>query len=220
METGRAAVGSGGHSGNAARISHAERKSRTRAALVQACRQLISTGADVSMPAVSELSGVSEATAYRHFPDLVSLVNEALRDLWPTSQVALAPIAHVTDPVQRIGFACDFLLRRVHAYQGSVRAVIAATVTRPSTVPTRPGLRFGLIDAALDPALSAHRGPAASTRITQLKIDLSAVVSAEALFSLTDLRQVSLDEAIASLCRTAETITRVAVADLERCSPE
>jgi AcrR family transcriptional regulator len=153
------------------------------------------------MPAVALAAGVSEATAYRHFADLVSLVNEALAGLWPSPAEALAPVERSADPVARIGFACEFLLRGVAAYQGSVRAVIAATITRPASVPARPGLRFGLIDQALDPVIAAAGGSAAG-RLAQLKQDLAAVVSAEAFFSLTDLCGLSVDDAIASLVRT------------------
>ena len=168
------------------RVSHAAQKHRTRTALVTSCRTLIASGADISMPAVAQAAGVSEATAYRHFADLVSLVNEALRDLWPSPSEALAPVATSPDAVERIDFACEFLLRRVYSYQGSVRAVIGATITKPALVPTRPGFRFGLIDLALDPVIDTST-EAAALRLAQLKEDLAAVVSAEALFSLIDL---------------------------------
>jgi hypothetical protein len=49
-------------------------------------------------------------------------------------------------PAHHLG---GFLLRGVLAYQGAVRAMIAATITRPELAPVRPGLRFGLIDQAL-----------------------------------------------------------------------
>ena len=195
------------------RVSHAAQKHRTRTALVASCRTLIASGADVSMPAVAQAAGVSEATAYRHFADLGSLVNEALRDLWPSPSEALAPVATSPDAVERIDFACEFLLRRVHSYQGSVRALIGATITKPAHVPARPGFRFGLIDLALDPVIDTST-EAAARRLAQLKEDLAAVVSAEALFSLTDLCGLDLDRAIDSLRRTARTITEVAVGEI------
>jgi AcrR family transcriptional regulator len=200
------------------RVSHAARKLRTRTALLTSCRQLIQSGADVTMPVAAAMAGVSEATAYRHFPDLVSLVNEALTELWPSPATALAPVETSADPVERIGFACEFLLRRVLAYQGSVRAVIAATITRPALAPARPGFRFGLIDEALDPVL---RPPdtASAARAAQLKQDLAAILSAEALFSLTDLCGLSADNAIGSLRRTAQTITRAALAEMTAARP-
>ncbi len=199
--------------GGSERVSHACQKHRTRTALVDACRRLIRSGGDVAMPAVAQAAGVSEATAYRHFPDLVSLVNEALTGLWPSPAEALAPVAASPDPVARIGFACEFLLRGVTSYQGSVRAVIAATITRPASVPARPGIRFGLIDQALDPVVTAT-GRSAAARLGRLKQDLAAVVSAEAFFSLTDLGGLSVDDAIASLVRSAQAITEAGLREI------
>ena len=46
--------------------------------------------------------------------------------------------------------------------------------------------------------------------LAQLKRDLAAVVSAEALFVLTDLAGLDSEDAIASLVRTATTITKAA----------
>jgi AcrR family transcriptional regulator len=195
------------------RVTHAEQKLRTRTALVDACRQLIRSGGEVTMPAVAKAAEVSEATAYRHFSDLLSLVNEALVGLWPAPAEALAPVAASPDPVARVGFACEFLLRGVHGYEGAVRAVIAATITCPASARSRPGIRSGLIDQALDPVITAD-GAGAAARLVQLKRDLAAVVSAEALFSLTDLCGLSVDDATASLVRTARTITAVAVQEI------
>jgi hypothetical protein len=76
--------------------------------------------------------------------------------------------------------------------------------------PARPGIRFGLIDEALAP-LNDTLGASDPDRLTQLKGDLAAVLSAEALFSLTDLARLTPGEAIASLVRTASTITRAAL---------
>jgi AcrR family transcriptional regulator len=184
----------------------ANQKKRTRTAIIEACRELIRSGAPVTMPDVAKAALVSEATAYRYFPDLAALLNEALAGLWPSPEQALSPVAGSADPVERIAVACEFLLRGVLAYQGAVRAMIAATITRPELAATRPGLRFGLIDEALAP-LSDPRVAADPARIARLRNDLVAVVSAEALFVLTDLAGMAPQEAIASLVRTATTLT-------------
>jgi AcrR family transcriptional regulator len=181
-------------------------KKRTRTAIVEAARELIESGADVTMPAVARASLVSEATAYRYFPDLPSLIGEALAGAWPPPAEALAPVADSTDPVERVAFACEFLLRGVLARQGSVRAMIAATITRPEVVAARPGIRFGLIDHALLP-LRDTLGATEPEAFAQLKRDLAVVVSAEALFTLTDLCGLGPDEAVASAVRTARTLT-------------
>jgi AcrR family transcriptional regulator len=192
-------------------------KRRTRMAILQACRDIIRSGATATMPDVARLALVSEATAYRYFPDLASLVNEAFTGLWPSPAEALGPVAGSGDPVGRVAFACEFLLRGVLSSQTAVRAMIAATITRPEMAPARPGIRFGLIDEALAP-LNDTLGATDPARFTQLKHDLAAVVSAEALFSLTDLARLTPGEAIASLVRTASTITQAALREAPAAS--
>jgi len=167
-------------------------KKRTRIAIVQACRELIRSGATVTMPDVARLALVSEATAYRYFPDLASLVHEAFDGMWPSPAEALAPVAGSRDPVERVAFACEFLLRGVLSSQTAVRAMIAATITRPEQAATRPGIRFGLIEEALAPLNDTLGGT-------------------EALFSLTDLARLTPEDAIASLVRTATTVTEAAL---------
>ena len=185
--------------------SRVNQKERTRQAIVAATRELIRAGGEVTMPAVAKSALVSEATAYRYFPDLASLLREALTGVWPSPETALAPVAGSDDPVERVACATEALLRHVLSYQGAVRAMIAATITRPDQAAMRPGHRFGLIDAALRPLADGTAG------LAQLKRDLAIVISAEALFTLTDLCGLSPEDAIASAVHTARTLTQAAI---------
>ena len=188
----------------------ANQKARTQRAIVAACRDLMGDGRQVTMPEVAKAAMVSEATAYRYFPDLAALLAVALVDDWPSPAEALEPVAGSNDPVERVGFAARFLLAGVAARQGAVRAMIAATVTRPELVgDARPGIRFGFIDHALAPFFDALAG-ADGALAAQLQRDLAVVVSAEALFCLTDLCGLGLDDAINSAVRTAKTLTQAA----------
>ncbi len=184
--------------------SRVNQKERTRHAIVVATLDLIRTGGEVTMPAVAKSALVSEATAYRYFPDLASLLREALAGVWPSPEAALAPVAGSDDPVERVACATEALLRHVLTYQAAVRAMIAATITRPDEAAVRPGLRFGLIDHALRPL-------AADAVLAQLKRDLAVVISAEALFILTDLCGLSPEDAIASAVHVARTLTQAAI---------
>jgi AcrR family transcriptional regulator len=186
-------------------------KLRTRMAIVEACREVIRSGGPVTMPAVARAALVSEPTAYRYFPDLISLLNAALVGMWPGPAEALEPVTASADPVERVAFAAGYFLRRVLSYQGAVRAMISATITRPELAAHRPGIRFGLINQALDPIAGGL--PLPPERIAQLKHDLAAIISAEALFSLTDLCRLTPDDAVGSLVRTATTITAAATRD-------
>jgi AcrR family transcriptional regulator len=182
-------------------------KERTRAAIVDATRDLMRAGGEITMPSVAQAARVSEATAYRYFPDLVSLLREAVDTGWPTPAEAFAPLADVDDPVRRVAHATEFLLRRTQDRQGAVRAMIAASIGKPPKVSPRPGHRFGLIDEALAPVADRIH-PAA---LAQLRRDLAIVVSAEALFTLTDLCGLDPDTAIASAVSTARTVTEAAI---------
>jgi AcrR family transcriptional regulator len=195
-----------------ARAGRVNQKQRTRTAIVDAARELIRGSDEVTMPAVARKALVSEATAYRYFPDLFSLLREAIDGTWPSPAEALAPVEHSDDPVERIAFATERLLQHVQAHQGAVRAMISGSIVGRDGPAVRPGYRFGLIDHALAPLerTLGRRDPAA---LRQLKQDLAVVVSAEALFTLTDLCGLSPDDAIASAVHTARTLTVAALAD-------
>jgi len=188
------------------RAGRANQKERTRRAIVDATRDMIRAGREVTMPEVARSALVSEATAYRYFPDLASLLGEALAGVWPSPELVLGPVAGSADPVERVGFATEALLRHVLDYQAGVRAMISATITRSGEAATRPGYRFGLIDYALRPVEGTR-----PDAVDQLKRDLALVVGAEALFTLTDLCGLSPEEAVAGAVRTARTLTEAAL---------
>jgi AcrR family transcriptional regulator len=181
-------------------------KARTRAAIVQAVQDLARAGAEITMPAVAKAALVSEATAYRYFPDLVSLLREADARVWPDPVEALAPVADCEDPVERVGYATEVLLNGILARQSVVRAMIAVSITRPDIAATRPGHRFALIDHALAPLTGAD-----PEVLAQLKRGLAVVMSAEALFVLTDLCGLAPPDAVASAVQTARSLTAAAI---------
>jgi AcrR family transcriptional regulator len=183
----------------------ANQKLRTHKAIVEAAAELSRTGRDVTMPEIAKAALVSEATAYRYFPDLVTLLQEAIAGQLPDPAEALESVADSTDPVERVAAATEFLLRHVLTRQGVVRAMMASTVTKADAA-ARPGLRFGLIDYALAPLADTldPKDPA----LEQLRRGLVVVVSAEALFNLTDLSKLDPEDAIASVVATATTLVQ------------
>lgn len=187
----------------------ANQMERTRSAIVAAARELADSGAEITMTAIAAEARVSEATAYRYFPDLVSLLRAAVM---AQDQVAvLRSVTRGDDPVERIGQATEILARAVLRRQGAVRAVVASTIAKPSTAKDRPAQRFGLIEHALAPWIDAN-GLTESPGVEQLVRDLSLVISAESVFTLTDLCGLSPDDAVASLVNTARRMTAAAVA--------
>jgi AcrR family transcriptional regulator len=157
---------------------------------------------------------VSEATAYRYFADLVSLLREAVVRDWPSPDEALAPVAQSEDPVERISYATEYLLRETLTNQGAVRAMISASIVRPAAADVRPVRRFGLIDKALAP-LGATLAVADPDAFEQLRLDLAVIVSAEALFNLIDLCGLAPEAAIRSAVHTARVVTSAAIGPAE-----
>jgi AcrR family transcriptional regulator len=190
-------------------------KARTQRAIVEACVELIRQRQPVTMPQVAKAAMVSEATAYRYFPDLASLLAKALAEDWPTPAEALAPVAASNDPAQRVAFATRFLLSGVAERQAVVRSMIAATMVQPEiSGKARPGIRFGLIEYALAPVIEVFEA-ANPELLVQLRLDLAVVVSAEALFCLTDLCGLSVGDAIDSAEKTARTLTSAAFQQID-----
>lgn len=190
-------------------------KARTHEAILEACLELIRNRQPVTMPEVAKAAKVSEATAYRYFPDLASLLAKALAADWPPPAEALAPVETSNDPVERVAFATRFLLEGVAERQAVVRSMIAATITRPDLAESaRPGLRFGLIEQALAPFIDVLAS-ADCNQPTQLRQDLAVVLSAEALFALTDLCGLSTKEAIDSAEKTARSLTAFAFSQID-----
>jgi len=161
------------------------------------------------MPAVAAVARVSEATAYRYFPDLVSLLRAAV--MTDDLVAALRSVTRGDDPVERIGQAAEILGQATLRRQGAVRVVVASTIARPVTAKDRPAYRFGLIEHALAPWID-RCGPAAQADVDELVRGLAVVVSAEAFFTLIDLCGLAPEAAIASLVATAQRMTAAAVA--------
>ncbi|MGW4729629.1 TetR/AcrR family transcriptional regulator [Streptomyces shenzhenensis] len=183
---------------------------RTRSAIVAAARALADSGSEIKMSLIAAEARVSEATLYRYFPDLVSLLRAAVP---VEDQVeVLRSMTDSGDPVERIGQAAEVLGRAVLRRQGAVRALIAATVAKPSSAKSRPAHRFALIEHALAPWIDQN-DLTGHADIEQLVRDLAVVISAESLFTLIDLCDLPPDSAIASLVTTARRVTAAAVAD-------
>lgn len=198
-------------SGTSEERGRVNQKRRTRAAIIAACQELITAGADINMPAVARAALVSEPTAYRYFPDLASLLEEALAGIEPDPAAALAAAADPGDPVERVAYAAELLAKLVIQRQGAIRALISISIARGTARQVRPGHRFALIDQALTPLTAPNSGISKAT-LEQLRRALAVVISAEAVLTLTDLYGLDPGAAIASIVHTARLVTEATLA--------
>jgi hypothetical protein len=155
------------------------------------------------------MSGTPEAggrvNQKRHFPDLASLLEEALAGIEPDPAAALAAGSDSGDPVERVAYAAELLARLVIERQGAIRALISVSIARATARQVWPGYRFALIDQALAPLTGQKPGIDAAT-LEQLRRDLAIVISAEAVLTLTDLYGLEPEGAVASIVHTARLI--------------
>ena len=114
------------------RSQRQSQRERTRASLVESARSLIRSGSQVTMPMIAQAAGVSDATAYRYFPDLLSVMEVGFVGVWPDAQDIVPSVVTCSDPVERVGIAAEFLARNVLKIQGAVRTMIALTIAHPS----------------------------------------------------------------------------------------
>ena len=175
-------------------------KERTREAIAAAARALVDEGGDVTMPAVARRARVSEATAYRYYPDLVTLLRDAVADSWPSAALLLGEALDGEDDVAvRVERAARVFCERTLNAEHAVRAIAAESVRRGTT--SRPAHRFEIVEYALS---TLEPGP----HRDELARRLSVVVSAESLFGLLDLNGLDRDAATATLTACAVAVVR------------
>ncbi|TAK57341.1 MAG: TetR/AcrR family transcriptional regulator [Dehalococcoidia bacterium] len=186
-------------------------KERTRRAIVAAAAKLVAAGTLPTMPEVADEALVSTATAYRYFPDQLSLLSAALQDGYAGIGERFQPdIGTEGDLERRVDVATEGLLRRIVEREPLVRTVMALSLLRSvdgatpaGAAAARPGFRRAWIDEALRPA-EDELDP---EKLRLLKLALGAVMSSEALIALEDVMGAESSEAI-EVCRwMARTLT-------------
>ena len=190
-------------------------KLRTRRALVEAARELIQQGERPTVAKAAKLALVSDATAYRYFPDQTSLVREVMFVPWAGPEQALAGAANDASLADRVAIAAEALLRFVIANETAVRTVMGLSLLRSvegeagrsEARAMRPGHRLALIDAALRP----FAPKIGAERLRRLRLSLAAVIGAEMLVALKDHCDSSDEDVVETVVWTARAIVEAAL---------
>jgi AcrR family transcriptional regulator len=166
-------------------------KERTRRALLQATRELLDEGQTPTIAQAALRALISEATAYRYYSDAQSLLRDALAINWPGLDATLEQMRNVDDVAVRARMAAEAMAHTVLANEGHVRTLIGIAYSPGSDAGMRPGFRFRLIEAVLEPL----KGSFAQADLRRLELALATVVSAEACLTLKDVCKIG-DEQI------------------------
>jgi AcrR family transcriptional regulator len=176
---------------DAGKTRRPNQRRRTRKDLLQAAARLLRQGRKPSLEEVAEEALVSRATAYRYFPNVETLLLEALIDVATPDAADLLRDGPPDDPVARLERIDDALHDMILANEAPLRVMLAQSLERGAgdgtgrEVPTRQDRRTPLIEAALAPARNRF-DPEALRLLTRA---LALVLGPEAIIVFKDVLQ-------------------------------
>ncbi len=183
-------------------MSRDSQKRRTRQALVDAARSLMSDGSRPSVGDVADAAEVSRRTAYRYFSSAEQLMTEAalesLRSEVEQQIEAGGPGADVSERVDRL---VNAMHRLTLDNEPQLRQMIRYTVGKGQIepgVPPRPSRRLEYVERAVAPLREAL-DPGAFDRLVN---GLAVVLGIEATLVLRDICGLD-DDAVAQVERWA-----------------
>jgi len=185
-------------------------KARTRAALVDAARVLLTGGRTPTVEEAAEAAGISRATAYRYFPNQRALLVAAHPEIEASSLlVEDAP----ADPHERLDRTIAELIRLTVDTEPELR-----TMLRLSLLPgggeellLRQGRAIGWIEDALAPL----RGRLRPSALRRLILAIRSACGIEALVWLTDVAGLSRQQASRLMRWSALALLRTALAEAD-----
>lgn len=192
-------------------------KHRTRSALVAAAVELLSRGKSPSISEVAEEARVSPATAYRYFPSAHSLWRAVLLEMGHPSQddvfEGIEPDdaeGRVAAMIQKTGW---HMFDHEALWRTAARVLLeragAPTGEDEQRIPVPTGRRMEWIRAALAP-LQPQLSPEIYRRLC---MGLALVVGTEAVITLRDVCQLSIEESKQTSLWTGQALVRAAIAE-------
>ena len=188
-------------------------KLRTRAALLQAARELVAQGKTPTLSEVADAAMVSRATAYRYFPTQEALLVEVPLDIAAPTVASLFGDDAPSDAEDRAALVQNALYDLARDHETEFRLFLRSSLMRsPAAVadgtgnPFRGARRLSLLDAALAPL--ADELPAED--IDRLRTALSMLDGLESMVVLRDILRLQHDEARAAGERAVRDMVRAA----------
>jgi AcrR family transcriptional regulator len=163
------------------RTERTNQKQRTRDAILDGARQLMSRGEPVTVAAAAAEHGISRATAYRYFSDPQALALEAgLATLVPPYEDV---IVGTTDLRARLAAITAAMIRLTLENEAAFRQYLSHAVTATDGSGSRGARRVGYMKRAL----SELPHDLSSAQAADLMASLATVAGVEGLVALTDV---------------------------------
>ena len=187
-----------------------QQKSRTRAALVDAARELLSEGVVPTVEEAAAAADISRTTAYRYFPNQRTLLGAALPELEATSLLGDHPPAEVE---ARLELVVRGLGKLIVQSEGSYRAMLRLSLEADPAEREQLVLRTGRAIGWIEDALSPLRETMPPRDLRRLVLAIRSAVGIEALVWLTDIAGLSRRQAVDLMAWSANALLRTALAE-------
>jgi len=184
-----------------------EQKSRTRRALVDAARDLLSQGSTPQVEDAAQRAGISRTTAYRYVPNQRSLLVAAQPQISPET---LLPADAPVDPSTRLDAFMAAFTRYNLEWEPQLRSALRLSLEPGAARPAlRQGRAIGWIEHALEPLRASHPG----IDVRALAVAIRSAAGIEALIWLRDVAGYSRKRSAETLRRTAQALLAAALAE-------
>lgn len=190
------------------RVGRTRQKARTRAALLDAARDLLARGQTPKVEDAAEAAGISRATAYRYFPNQRALLVAAHPEIEATELLgADAP----ADPRERLDRTIRELIRITIDSEAELRAMLRLSLEPgpKDDLVLRQGRAIGWIHDALLPL--GDRLPEAA--LHRLVLAIRSACGIEALVWLTDIGGLTREQAAELMRWSALSLLKATLAE-------
>jgi AcrR family transcriptional regulator len=184
-----------------------QQKRRTRTALVDAARRLVSEGRSPTVEDAAEAAGISRTTAYRYFKNQSELLAEAHPE---TQKTSLLSADASDDPVERLDFVVKQITRTVLDGEVNYRTMLRLSLD-PATAPDKLVLRQGRAIAWIEDALAPLRPRFSRAQLRRLTFAIRSAIGIEAFVWLVDVAGQSREEAVKTMRWSARAMLRGAM---------
>jgi AcrR family transcriptional regulator len=185
-------------------------KQRTRQALVDAARALVTSGTAPTVENAAERAGISRTTAYRYFSTQRSLLVAAHPE---TATRSLLPPDVPDDPAERLRLVVERFTQLISDTEQQQRTMLRLSLEAPqgddAELPLRQGRAIGWIEEALEPL----RGRLSDDEVHRLTLAVRSATGIEALVWLTDIGGLSREDAVALMRWSAQALLYAALTD-------
>ncbi|HEY8823072.1 MAG TPA: TetR/AcrR family transcriptional regulator [Dermatophilaceae bacterium] len=190
-------------------------RERTRRLLGEAARELLRTGAPLTVQAAAELAGVSRATAYRYFPSNEAVLMHATMPLLEDAGQRLRPPDPDTsalDLPEQASALVRTMARWAFDHENELRTLLRLSLApeRATRIPRRGNTNRDTWIATLLEGLPAHVSQAARHR---LAVALVPLFGADAVVWSTDIAEVDPDTALDVMAWMAATLVQATLDD-------